>query len=78
MKIPYKSLAGGAGVSNYEMVDDGMIMVFAGGKYRYVYNSVAPGIVHWIAMKRLAVEGRGLSTYISRFVGKNYARKIPL
>ncbi len=55
-----------------------MIVEFAGGKYRYVYNSVSPGVVHLMAMKKLAVEGKGLSTYISQYVGKNYVQKTPV
>ncbi len=78
MKVPYKSRNPQAGVVSYEMVGDSMVIEFADGKYRYVYNSDAPGVVHMMAMKRLAAEGNGLTTYISRHVGKNYARKLPL
>ena len=78
MKIPYKSLNPQAGVVNYEITGHSMVVEFAGGKYRYVYNSDSPGIVHMMAMKRLAAQGKGLTTYISQHVGKNYARRLPL
>ena len=78
MKVPYKSLNSQAGVVNYEMVGDSMLIEFAGGKYRYVYNLDTPGNVHMMAMKRLATLGKGLTTYISQHVRKNYARKLPM
>jgi hypothetical protein len=42
----------------------------------YDYDYRHPGREHVETMKRLAEEGRGLSTYISQHVRKNYARKL--
>ncbi|WP_327372430.1 hypothetical protein [Caballeronia arationis] len=49
-------------------------MQFANGA-TYLYDHRVPGREHVEAMKRLAVAGRGLSTYIARF-GGDYADKV--
>ena len=77
MKMRYRSDGRDSGVVNYEIVGDAIILEFAGGEYRYVYNQVSPGAEHVEAMKRLAAKGRGLSTYVSRTVREHYAKKIP-
>jgi hypothetical protein len=78
MKVPYKSRNPNAGVLNYEIVDDAIILEFSNHKFRYLYNAMAPGETHVDAMKRLALQGKGLTTYVNQNVRENYAAKLPL
>ena len=78
MKTPYKNRNPNAGVSSYEIIDDAIILEFADAKFRYVYNAVKPGAAHIDAMKRLALSGNGLTTYVNQHVRENYAAKLPL
>ncbi len=64
-----------SGVDRYEIAADAIVIQFKdGGVYRY--DHVAPGRRHVAAMKLLARQGRGLATYINRFVRENYAEKL--
>lgn len=48
---------------------------FGGGStYRYTYAK--PGVRHVEAMKELASEGKGLTTYINRHVRGDYAARL--
>lgn len=77
-KIPYKSPNPNSGITTYEIRDDAIILEFKTGKYRYVYDAAKPGPEHVTAMAKLAAEGKGLTTYVSRHIQENYARKLPL
>jgi len=70
----YRNLAGNSGVRAYEILRNGIRVQFANGA-TYLYDHRVPGREHVEAMKRLAVAGRGLSTYIARF-GGDYADKV--
>jgi hypothetical protein len=72
---PYKNLSGKSGVAAYEIRDQSIVIEFR-YKGKYIYNYDRPGKEHVEEMKRLAVKGRDLSTYISRNVKKKFARKI--
>lgn len=69
----YKNLSGDSGVLLYEPGADSIRIRFRGADGIYVYNYDKPGKRHVEAMKKRATEGRGLSTYISRYVKNNYA-----
>ena len=72
---PYRDLSGRSGIEAYEILDDGILIAFkGGGTYRYDVRN--PGRLAVAVMKRLAVEGRGLSTYITRHVRDDYAEKL--
>jgi hypothetical protein len=74
----YRNLSGDSGVDAYEVGDDFVKVRFrTGGVYWYTNKSV--GVKHVAALKRLALRGRGLSTYISQHVDvkEGYARKEP-
>jgi hypothetical protein len=71
---PYFNRSGESGVIAYEVGADSITVRFKDGTY--LYNSDRPGRMHVEQMKRLAMAGRGLATYISKFVRDNYARKI--
>ncbi len=70
----YKRLAGDSGVVAYRLEEDAIEVRFVDGAvYRYSYAST--GRAHVDQMKLLAMEGKGLSTYISKYVRDKYARK---
>jgi hypothetical protein len=78
MKVPYKSRNPNAGIINYEIVDDAIVLEFADRRVRYIYNSTKPGMAHVNEMKRLALSGKGLTTYVNQHVRKNYVAQIPM
>lgn len=71
----YSNRSGDSGVVRFEPGADSILVEFRGGRrYLYTYGSTGEGDVE--AMKRLAAEGRGLSTFISRYVRERYAEKL--
>jgi hypothetical protein len=70
----YQNLAGNSGIQAYEIRRNAIVIRFNGGA-TYLYDYDTPGRIHVDEMKRLAIGGRGLSTYIARFGGE-YARKL--
>ena len=70
----YANLSGDSGVVAFEAGTDFIRVRFAGGDV-YRYDRSRPGARHLAQMKRLALSGRGLSTYISRHVRTDYATK---
>ena len=71
----YKNLGGNSGVSAYAISDDSITVQFNdGGTYLYNYNK--PGAQSVERMKQLAISGRGLNSFISTSVKKNYASKL--
>ena len=71
---PYLRLAGETGVTAFHIRAEAIEVRFVDG-YIYTYSYAVPGRVHVEAMKLLAREGRGLSTYISRNVREKYAAR---
>lgn len=69
----YKGWESG-GVTAYEILEDGIILKFKDGR-SYLYNYENPGKIHVEEMKRLAVKGSGLTTYINQEVRDNYSGK---
>ncbi|SDH70448.1 hypothetical protein SAMN04487926_10760 [Paraburkholderia steynii] len=70
----YRDLSGQSGVVAYEVSDDAITVKFRDGDV-YLYDHATTGRREVEEMKRLAVAGQGLSTYISRVVKDRYARK---
>ena len=69
----YTNLSGDSGVTAYEIGADYIVVQFrTGTPYRYSYAGA--GQHHVERMKKLAVAGRGLSTYISQHVHDRYDR----
>jgi len=64
-----------SGVAAYEIGDDYITVEFVGGPL-YMYTHKIPGAGHVEHMKKLAAQGRGLSTYISREVKDRYAERL--
>jgi hypothetical protein len=71
---PYRNLAGNSGVAAFEILRAGIKVRFKNGA-TYLYDEHTPGKVHVDEMKRLALSGRGLSTYVSQFGGE-YAERL--
>ncbi|EIN00263.1 hypothetical protein WQE_14571 [Paraburkholderia hospita] len=70
----YRDLSGQSGVGAYEISDDAITVKFRDGDV-YLYDYATTGRREVEEMKRLAVAGQGLSTFISRVVKDRYARK---
>ena len=64
---PYRNLGGNSNVLAYEANADSIHVLFKSGVY--------PGLAIVEKMKFLAAQGRGLNSYISSIVKKNYAQK---
>ncbi|MBI5204699.1 MAG: hypothetical protein HZA11_07270 [Nitrospirae bacterium] len=71
----YKNLGGSSGVAAYEVGDDSIKVQFDDGSL-YLYNYQSAGSNDIEQMKRLAIAGRGLNSFISRVVKKRYASKL--
>lgn len=72
---PYKNLSGNSGVVAYRLAPDAITVEFEdGGIYLYTCESAGRSVIE--QMKKLAVEGRGLSTFITRHVRTAYARRL--
>jgi hypothetical protein len=71
----YANFGGDSAVVAYETGGDNITVQFdTGATYLYTYASA--GVANIEQMKSLAVEGRGLNSFISRVVKKQYARKL--
>jgi hypothetical protein len=70
----YKNLSGDSGVVAYEIGPDSLTVRFQTGE-TYLYTAQDAGAGNLAEMHRLAVEGQGLSSFISRAVRQRYTRK---
>ena len=73
---PYPDRTGNSGVVAFGLGDRSIDVEFRGGA-RYRYDDITPGPQQIAAMRRLALAGQGLATYISRHVRDRYAAKLP-
>jgi hypothetical protein len=71
----YKKLNKDSGVYAYEIGRDNIKIQFNDGSV-YLYTYVNTGKQHIEQMKRLAPTGKGLTTYINRYVREKYALKV--
>lgn len=70
----YKDIAGNSGVTAYETTENSISVEFNHDVvYHYTYASTGKQKVE--KMKKLAAEGKGLSTYISQIVKDNFETK---
>ena len=60
------------GVSAYEILEDSIILTFKDGR-TYLYDYATPGKEQVENMKKLAIGGTGLTTYINQYVRDNYS-----
>ncbi len=71
----YKNLSGKSGILAYELGDDYIKIEFEdGATYLYTYTNTGKENVE--AMKALAVQGEGLTTYINQYIRKGYEDKL--
>lgn len=66
----YKGAENG-GVSAYQIFDEAIMLKFKDGR-SYLYDYIKPGKEHVEEMKKLAINGSGLTTYINQHVRNNY------
>lgn len=72
---PYANSNGNSGVVAYEIGREAIVVEFRhGGKYVYDYETT--GRDHVEDMKVLALEGRGLASYINKHVRNLFAAKL--
>jgi hypothetical protein len=71
----YKNLEGNSGVTAYQIGSDSIAVVF-GQDDTYVYSYASAGKRAIEKMKKLAMSGKGLSTYISRAVKDKFEKKL--
>ncbi|RPI95407.1 MAG: hypothetical protein EHM40_03400 [Chloroflexi bacterium] len=71
----YKNLGGDSNISAYEIGIESIKVQFRDGSV-YLYNCQSAGQGNIEQMKRLAVAGEGLNSFIMRNVRKAYAAKL--
>lgn len=72
----YKNSSGQSNVLAFELLDNG-IMVQFNDRSQYTYQSTRVGMKNMTEMKRLAVNGQGLNSFINRtqMVRNGYSHK---
>lgn len=70
----YGDLGGDSGIAGYEPGPDYIRIEFTNGTV-YLYTDASTGAEHVAEMKRLAAVGRGLNTYLNRWVRGRFARR---
>lgn len=71
----YKNLGGNSGVHAFEIERKSIKVQFRDGSV-YLYNYLLPGVSEVESMKNLAIQGKGLNSYINSYVKKRYASKL--
>lgn len=71
----YKAISRDTGVYSFESGKNYIDVQFRDGSV-YRYDHVVTGKDHIEKMKRLAVKGKGLTTYINQHVRNRYAAKL--
>ena len=71
----YKNLGGESGIKAYEIGSDSITVQFYDGS-AYVYDYQSAGLENVEQMKRLAIAGEGLNSFIAQNVKKDYAAKL--
>jgi hypothetical protein len=74
-RTSYRNLSGDAGIVDYELLEDSLILTFKGGE-RYLYTEKSVGQANLDAMRHLAVSGRGLTTFVNQHIRSRYAKKL--
>jgi len=70
----YRNLTGNSGVASYMIEPDSIIVRFA-DDWMYQYTFGSAGRFNIEQMKMLAEGGRGLNSFINRYVRNSYSRK---
>ena len=72
---PYGNSTGNSGVTGFEIRREAIVVEFRHGA-KYVYDYATTGREHVEEMKVLALEGRGLASYINKYVRHLFAKKL--
>lgn len=72
---PYLNLSGDSGVRGYAIGPQAIAVEFADGSV-YLYTADSAGAEAIARMHELARGGRGLNTYINRYVHDGYAERL--
>jgi hypothetical protein len=71
----YSNRKGNSGVTAYEISKNAIVIQFVdGGQYRYDHHK--PGRHHVENLKKLALAGKGLATYINQYIRDDYAARL--
>jgi hypothetical protein len=70
----YQNLEGNSGVIAYETGEGSIAVQFKDATYLYTNASTGAGKIK--RMQALAKSGKGLSTFISKYVRENYEKKL--
>ena len=70
----YRNRGGDSGVVAYEIGPTSITVKFSDAVYLYTYQSAGRANIE--RMKRLAIAGEGLNSFINRCVRKRYAKKL--
>ncbi len=73
--INYSNKGGDSGISAYKIDVDGIIIQFSTGA-KYLYTNSSAGTSNIEEMKKLAVSGEGLNSFIMRHVRTSYSAKL--
>lgn len=70
----YKNLSHDSNIVKFQIGEDSIEIEFTDkSRYLYTYKSTGRSLVE--QMKKLALRGHGLNSFINQFVGKNFASK---
>lgn len=72
----YRNLSGHSNVQSYQITTTSVIVMFKVATRLYSYSHASAGAYHVEELKKLAVSGRGLNSYIMKHVRNNYDRQI--
>lgn len=70
----YKNLGRDSGVASYQIQSKSIAVTFS-TEVTYVYTYTIPGKEHVETMKTLAQNGRGLNSYINKYVRDKWDHK---
>lgn len=71
---PYANLGGDSGVAYFEIGNGYIVVQFKDGM-NYKYTAQSAGTENISEMQSLALAGRGLNSFISKYVRKGYSEK---
>jgi len=71
----YNNNGGDSGISAYEIKEDGIVVQFSTG-VKYLYTNASAGTSNIVEMKKLAVRGEGLNSFIMKHARTSYSAKL--
>ncbi len=71
----YENNGGDSGIRSYEIQSDGIVIEFTTGAI-YLYTNASAGALNIAEMKKLAILGSGLNSFIMKNVRTKYHAKL--